>query len=1004
MSERNNKPDVVKTGSTENGIPARHGWRRSVPQALGILLRLVILAALIVVTAQDVSAYRLRSRGAESGLASDLPVLESPRTGIAVSLEQYETNLALLDALSTARDLGYGTLVQHFSWASMEPARGQYEWSAWDTTLALVQKEGFQLVAVLDGAPAWARAAHEADNLSAPPEDPADYAAFAAAFAARYGDRVRAYQIWDQPNIYPNWGKGAIDPAGYVALLQASSTAIRDADPDALIVAGGMAPNTERSGRNMSDVQYLREIYRLGGARWFDVLGVKAYGFWSGPYDRQVDGDILNFSRVILLREEMVNRGDAAKPIWSLGGGWVALPEDWQGDPSPLGSDSATVQAGRLQDALTRVQREWPWMTLYGALHLQPMAAEDDPTWGLALLNPAGEPQPLMVALGSGLRTTNVYSPGKHRVSSPLLPGGLPPTEERAVAITFYGSDLAVVLDSAEARGALRVLAPYGRIVSLDAGAGGDGLYWLVRNEPIEERTVTLVGTVAQIEAIQGLQVGARAGTATLWLTVVASLLFAAWLLAGIVQAQRFIDWRRPYRWARRQAERLPEAWTLAGLALLFALAMAAPGSMVRLGLLALYGVGVLLRPDVALFVAVASIPLAPVHVGLGPGSFSITELAVLCAALARAGAAVLGGERLWPLRLAPIKPADLLILAFVVWTGIGAGNAEYQREALREFRTAVAEPALLYLLLRLTGGDRRLWQRLVHALFASAVGTALYALLRYPQPEGAIVAEGVRRARGYFGSPNNLALYLERLLPLGVSVASDPGPRRRRWAYASGAVILLAVIVLTFSRGAWLLGVPAGLLVVGLLKGKRTRRYTLIALAVLAASLIPLMQTERFGSLLYLQGGTSFLRLRLWESSWAMVKDYPWTGVGLDNFLYYYGDYILPGAEIERWLSHPHNIVLDLLVRTGLPGLVLFMGALVSAVAPVVRRWGAQAAESRAMVAGLLGGLAAMLAHGLIDNAFFVPELAYWTMFVLACLAVTAPSQAGRGNQPVEE
>ena len=94
-------------------------------------------------------------------------------------------------------------------------------------------------------------------------------------------------------------------------------------------------------------------------------------------------------------------------------------------------------------------------------------------------------------------------------------------------------------------------------------------------------------------------------------------------------------------------------------------------------------------------------------------------------------------------------------------------------------------------------------------------------------------------------------------------------------------------------------------------------------ALAVLAACLVPLLQTERFASLLNLQGGTSFLRLRLWEASWAMVKDHPWTGVGLDNFLYYYGDYILPGAEIERWLSHPHNIVLDLLVRTGLPGLL---------------------------------------------------------------------------------
>ncbi|MHB1317074.1 MAG: O-antigen ligase family protein [Anaerolineae bacterium] len=976
---------------------------RATLAVLGVIVRLAILLGLVAVTAQDVVAYRLRNRGVESGLATDLPVLESPRTGIAVALEQYETNLDLLDALNTARDLGYGTLVQHFSWASMEPARGEYEWDPWDDTLTLVQAEGFQIVAVLDGAPAWARAAHEADNPLAPPDTPADYARFAAAFAGRYGDRIRAYQIWDEPNIYPHWGKGAIDPAGYVLLLEAASSAIHDVHPNALIVAGGMAPNTERSGRNMSDLQFLREIYRLGGSEWFDVLGVKAYGFWSGPYDRRVDSDLLNFSRVILLREEMVARGDGAKPIWSLDGGWAALPTDWDGDPSPLGSDSAELQASRLKDAFARTGREWPWMTLFGALHLQPAAGADDPVWGLSLLDPAGQPQALMLALGSGLRGTDVYSTGRHRVSSPLLPGALSPTEERAVAITFYGTDLAVALDSEQAQGALRVLAPYDRTVSLDAGTGHSGLYWLVRRAPAQEHTVTLVGIASQIGAIQGLQVGVRPDSIVLWTTIIASLLLAVWLANGVAQHMRLIDWRMPYRWARRCAQRLPETWSLAGLALLFALAMAAPGSMVRLGLLALYGFSVLLRPDVALFVAVASIPLAPVHVGLGPGSFSTTELAVLCAVLARAGAAVLGGERLWPVRFERLQPADLLILAFVAWTGIGALHAEYQREALREFRTAVAEPALLYLLLRLTGDNQRLWQRLVQALYASAVGTALYALWRYPLPQGAIEAEGVRRARGYFGSPNNLALYLERLLPLGASVASEPGPRRRRWAYAAGAAILLVVIILTFSRGAWLLGVPAGLLVVGLLKGKRARRYTLMALAVLAACLVPLMQTERFASLLDLQGGTSFLRLRLWEASWAMVKDHPWTGVGLDNFLYYYGDYILPGAEVERWLSHPHNIVLDLLVRTGLPGLLLFLSAVLAVAVPAVRRWRVQASESRAILAGLLGGLAAMMAHGLIDNAFFVPELAYWTMFVLGYLAVATRPQAGGSEQPSE-
>ena len=121
--------------------------------------------------------------------------------------------------------------------------------------------------------------------------------------------RIAAYQVWDQPNIAPHWGAGEIDPAGYVEMLRLASEAIRTADPETLVIGGGLAPNTEPGGRNMSDVQFLREIYRRGAAAYFDVLGAKPYGFWSGPYDRRVDPDVLNYSRVILLRE-MVRRGD----------------------------------------------------------------------------------------------------------------------------------------------------------------------------------------------------------------------------------------------------------------------------------------------------------------------------------------------------------------------------------------------------------------------------------------------------------------------------------------------------------------------------------------------------------------------------------------------------------------------------------------------------------------------------------------------------------------------
>jgi putative inorganic carbon (hco3(-)) transporter len=656
-----------------------------------------------------------------------------------------------------------------------------------------------------------------------------------------------------------------------------------------------------------------------------------------------------------------------------------------------MGDDRPAVQASRLRDAFERVQREWPWLTLFCPLHLQPAASASDPVWGLSLLSAEGQPQPLMEAVRGGLRTRDLYYPGYHHVSASLVPEGAVPTDERAVAITFYGTDLALVA-SVEAAGTLRVMPPFEDVVTLRPGTDAMQQHWLVRHLTPGVHTLHVVGSVAQIEMIQAMQVGNRPPVADIWMMTVPGSLLAVWLAAGIVEGLALVDWRWPYRRALVWAARVPQMWGLAALAALFAAAIAVPlpagvaGTLLRLGMLALYGLAALLRPEAALIVAVATIPLAPLTVALGPGRFSITEIAILAAALARLGAALLRQERL--LRIRSLNGVDLLLLVFLLWAAAGAVSAEYPREALREFRTVLAEPAILYLLLRLQGNDRRLWQRLVQVLFASASAVALYALARYPAAAGVIEAEGVRRARAYFGSPNNLALYLERLLPVGVSMGIAARGWWRRGFYAAGTLAIGLAIGLTYSRGAWLLGVPAGLLAVGLLWGGRLRRYALIALAGLAVILIPMSQTARFASLLDLQQGTSFLRVRLWQASWEMIKDYPWTGVGLDNFLYYYGDYILPGAEIERWLSHPHNLILNLWVRTGLGGLAVFAAMWGAALAPVVRRLRRGSVSPDPILIGLLAGGVAMLAHGMIDSAFFVSELAYWSMLFLAYLA----------------
>ncbi len=211
-------------------------------------------------------------------------------------------------------------------WDQIEPARGQFDWARWDAIFAeLAKHPSLEPVVVLDGSPAWARAAADADNLQAPPHERADFGAFASAVAKRYGDRVRYYQVWHEPNIAPHWGARPVDPAGYMGLLREAAVQLRAADADAQVVLAALAPTMESGGMNLSDLAYLDALYSLGARAWFDVVAAEPYGF-SEPPDAPADPSSLNFGRASLLRQVMLRHGDGDTPLWGAAFGWNAAP------------------------------------------------------------------------------------------------------------------------------------------------------------------------------------------------------------------------------------------------------------------------------------------------------------------------------------------------------------------------------------------------------------------------------------------------------------------------------------------------------------------------------------------------------------------------------------------------------------------------------------------------------------------------------------------------------
>ncbi|MHB9034004.1 MAG: O-antigen ligase family protein [Anaerolineae bacterium] len=938
------------------------------------------------------AAWRLQNRGLVTSLKAPLAPLHDPRYAVNVALEQYPDEAALRTALAHIKTAGLQVVRQEFSWASIEPSQGTLLWDNWDTIMRLCREYGIRVIAVLDTSPAWARNSWELDNKWAPPADYQEYARFAGLLAARYAGQIEAYQIWDKPNISPNWGNGEIDPQGYVEFLRLASSSIRAADPHALIITGGMAPTIEQTGKNLSDIQFLREISRRGASQYYDILGIRALGFWSGPDDRQANENVLNFSRAILFHEELAKRGDSLKAIWVLDSGWCALPANWQGEPSPSGNDNEALQAARLTQALHRLEREWPWLSLFTFQPLQPNAGPTDPVWGYSLITPDGRPREFYKAIQSLLQRPPVAYPGLEDMPEAYL-FIVSPNQS---TLRFYGSDLALQFSmvSAETSLAMQLDAGVPFTVSLHAEPGSE---WqrVANNLAIGEHTLYLSGTPTVIATITAFNVRARPNVLPHLWPITAASLAIIYLAIVLVRTARRLPGRTWWALLLAHLQNIPAWLSLAVLSCLFAVTAFAPFAMVRLAALALYALSALTRPRQVLWIALFCVPLAPIQVRLGPGSFSIAEVSLLAAVGAYAWQLLFSTKHKVEFNqlIGSIRLIDAAVLLLFLAGLLASTAAEYQRVAWREFRVVIFDSILFYLLIRTQKWDTRGLRLIQTVLVLSAVGVAVYALIAYLTPNGVVVAEGVRRARAYFGSPNNLALYLERLLPAAL-VLGLTAVRLRRWLYFAGAGLILLVIILTFSRGALLLGLPAaGLVLFIAMRGKR-RWLVLAGIMLILLALLPVLGLERFNSLLDPSRGTTFIRLGLWRASILMVRDHPILGVGPDNFLYYYGDYIQPGAEVERYLSHPHNFILDFWLRLGIGGLLVLLAFAWGIVKEMLRikRLPPEPA-TRLLMVGCLAGVAAMFVHGLIDQSYFVIELAYWFMITMAwmTLAVNA-------------
>ena len=421
------------------------------------VISLIALSGSLVAATATINSRNFDLRGyVDPTQDSNLPY-HIPRFGVNVELTQYSES-ELEQHLNWMEEAHVVWIRQVFDWNEIEPTQDSFKWAQWDQILSSMdERENLQVVAVLFNSPQWARTPQAVNHKTAPPENIDDFANFARAFAERYGHIIDYYQIWDEPNLDDAWGGLDPNPVEYLALLEAAYTAVHGVDENAVVISAALAPTTEKGGQNISDILYLEQLYDLGAKEYMDAVAGKPYGFNESPQNRAVDNQTLNFSRLIALREIMVEHGDGQKSLWASNWGWNHLPESWTGEPSIWGNVTKEKQQKFTIDALTRATREWAWLGGMILHQWQPDVADDDPQWGFAIINQQGEPRALL----QSLKNRSIQQFAENALYHPITPYarysgiwefstlgadiGWLETSDSQLEFDFYGQDIALL-------------------------------------------------------------------------------------------------------------------------------------------------------------------------------------------------------------------------------------------------------------------------------------------------------------------------------------------------------------------------------------------------------------------------------------------------------------------------------------------------------------------------------------------------------------------------------
>lgn len=364
-------------------------------------------------------------------------------------------------------------------------------------------------------------------------------------------------------------------------------------------------------------------------------------------------------------------------------------------------------------------------------------------------------------------------------------------------------------------------------------------------------------------------------------------------------------------------------------------------------------------------------------------------------------------------------------IILIIILSFLAAGVADFSHGALGIWKAYFFEPLLVFILIFNVFKEKKDWSKIFWALLLSAAGISLMAI--YQKISGQFIfnpfwaqAE-TRRVVSFFGYPNAVGLYLAPLVMLFIGwFFSWPKRTLLTKALQKIAIILtvaISVLAIYFahSEGA-IIGLAAGLIVFGLLAGKKQRLATIILLFIIGCGILLNMPAKNLViTKLSLNDLSGQIRQRQWKETFLMLNGVKFfTGAGLDNYqlavkpyhqegIFFNGDN-LPNFDAQLRASstlrakywqpveiymYPHNIFLNFWSELGLLGALVFTWLIFKYLYISLKLFISYSREKkpeRYLALGLLSAMLVVIIHGLVDVPYFKNDLAvlFWILIAL--------------------